>query len=251
MSDRREHVSIKRIPVNRKNVRQNNRLEHGFDPSKTHRTPGATRRSFFFMIAAGLAGCQTTGVPPEPLAEDDDAWYIGTLPDQPHDIPLVDRSRMAPELMRQTVKYESDEQPGTIVVNIDQKFLYLVQPGNTAIRYGIGVGRLGYSWKGTAEIGRKAVWPSWRPTETMRRILANLPDGMEGGVNSPLGARALYLYQNGKDTMFRIHGTNEPWSIGTQVSSGCVRMLNEDIYDLYSRVKLGTVVRVKKRGGRF
>jgi lipoprotein-anchoring transpeptidase ErfK/SrfK len=215
-----------------------------------------TRRSALLMTVAGLtlslAGCQTAAVPQAQLAQDDDAdWYIGTLPDKPFDIPLVDRTKMAPELMRKTVTYDGGEKPGTIIVNIDEKFLYLVQPGNTAIRYGIGVGRQGFSWRGTAEIGRKGVWPNWRPTETMRKILADLPDSMEGGLDSPLGARALYLYQNGKDTMFRIHGTNEPWTIGTQVSSGCVRLLNEDVYDLYNRVEVGTVVKVRKRGGWF
>lgn len=187
-----------------------------------------------------------------PVPEDseyaDDDWYIGTMPDKPYDIPLVDRSKMKPELMRQTVAYTGGEKPGTIVVDIDARFLYLVQPGDTAIRYGIGVGRQGFSWRGLAYVGRKGVWPDWRPTTTMKKLLKNLPDHMEGGVNSPLGARALYLYQNGHDILFRIHGTNEPWSIGEQVSSGCIRLLNEDIYDLYNRVEVGTSVHVKKNG---
>lgn len=209
-----------------------------------------TRRSFVIALAASAAACQHQAV--TPVADDseyaDDDWYIGTIPDKPYDIPLVDRSKMKPELARQTVSYHGGEKPGSIVVDIDQRFLYLVQPGDTAIRYGIGVGRQGFSWRGMAYIGRKAVWPDWRPTTTMKRLLKNLPDHMEGGLGSPLGARALYLYQNGHDILFRIHGTNEPWSIGEQVSSGCIRLLNEDIYDLYNRVEVGTIVYVKKNG---
>lgn len=205
------------------------------------------------VTALGVAGCQSVPEPTitAPPEDYDDSWYIGSIPDQPFDIPLVDRTRMKPELMRQTVPYSGGEKVGTIVVNIDERFLYLVQSDNTALRYGIGVGRQGFSWRGIAEVGRKGVWPEWRPTSTMKRVLKGLPEHMAGGVDSPLGARALYLYQNGHDILFRIHGTNEPWSIGEQVSSGCVRMLNEDIFDLYNRVKTGTVVKVRKGGGWF
>lgn len=208
---------------------------------------------FFGVTALGVAGCQSVPEPTMTTAPEDydDSWYIGSIPDQPFDIPLVDRSRMKPELMRQTVPYSGGEKAGTIVVNIDERFLYFVQSDNTALRYGIGVGRQGFSWRGVAEVGRKGVWPEWRPTTTMKRILKGLPEHMAGGVDSPLGARALYLYQNGQDILFRIHGTNEPWSIGEQVSSGCIRMLNEDIFDLYNRVKTGTVVKVRKGGGWF
>ena len=208
-----------------------------------------TRRSFVVALAASVAACQHQTMPvPEDSEYADDDWYIGTIPDKPYDIPLVDRSKMKPELARQTVAYTGGEKPGTIVVDIDARYLYLVQPGDTAIRYGVGVGRQGFSWRGMAYVGRKGVWPDWRPTTTMKKLLKNLPDHMEGGVNSPLGARALYLYQNGHDILFRIHGTNEPWSIGEQVSSGCIRLLNEDIYDLYNRVDVGTTVIVKKNG---
>ena len=207
-----------------------------------------TRRSFVLALAPSAAACQHQAATVPEEVDNDDDWYIGSMPDKPYDIPLVDRSKMKPELARQTVAYTGGEKPGTIVVDIDQRFLFLVQPGDTAIRYGIGVGRQGFSWRGMAYVGRKAVWPDWRPTATMKRILKNLPDHMEGGLNSPLGARALYLYQNGHDILFRIHGTNEPWSIGEQVSSGCIRLLNEDIYDLYNRVDVGTTVIVKKNG---
>lgn len=207
-----------------------------------------TRRSFVLALAASAAACQHQAATVPEEVDNDDEWYIGSMPDKPYDIPLVDRSKMKRELARQTVPYTVGEKPGTIVVDIDQRFLFLVQPGDTAIRYGIGVGRQGFSWRGIAYVGRKAVWPDWRPTATMKRLLKNLPDHMEGGLNSPLGARALYLYQNGHDILFRIHGTNEPWSIGEQVSSGCIRLLNEDIYDLYNRVDVGTTVIVKKNG---
>ncbi len=177
---------------------------------------------------------------------DVNAWYTGFRADEPHDIPLVNRSLMRPELMRQQVAYSGRERPGTIVVDIDARFLYLVEEGGKAMRYGIGVGRNGFSWRGAARVGRKGVWPGWGPTDNMLRINPDLPTYMEGGVDNPLGARALYLYQGNRDTLFRIHGTNEPWSIGEAVSSGCVRMLNEDILDLHDRVPVGTTVIVRR-----
>ena len=210
--------------------------------------------SVLVLLSLALSGCQTVPVddlpkitiaPMEEVAVQDQEWYIGELSDTPHPIPLVDRSKMRPELMRQAVPFVGNEAPGTIIVDIDQRFLYFVEGRGLAIRYGIGVGRLGFSWRGVAEVGRKGVWPDWSPTSTMRRIIPNLPARVAGGIDSPLGARALYLYQNGQDILFRIHGTNEPWSIGEQVSSGCIRLLNEDIYDLYGRTKTGATVIVR------
>jgi len=201
------------------------------------------------LLSAPLAACQTAQQQPnEVAATDDSAWYIGTMPDKPHDIPLVDRRRMDAKYARQTVEYKGPEKPGSIVVDIDERMLYLVQPEGRAIRYGVGVGKQGFSWKGIASVGRKGVWPNWSPTKTMVGIKPDLPRYMEAGLDNPLGARALYLYQNGQDILFRIHGTNEPWSIGEQVSSGCVRMLNEDVADLYERVPVGTTVYVKRNG---
>ncbi|HJW77841.1 MAG TPA: L,D-transpeptidase [Beijerinckiaceae bacterium] len=210
-----------------------------------------SRRILLGLLAGlPLAACATSRAPnPAVTAEDDlSAWYVGSLPDEPHPIPLVDRSRMRPELNRQTVPYRGGERPGTIVVDIDDRFLYLVQGDGTAIRYGVGVGRQGFSWKGAATVGRKAVWPNWGPTATMVSLKPELPRFRKGGLDNPLGARALYLHQNGRDILFRIHGTNEPWSIGEQVSSGCIRMLNEDILDLYNRVPIGTTVLVRRNG---
>jgi lipoprotein-anchoring transpeptidase ErfK/SrfK len=203
------------------------------------------------LLGAPLAACQTQNALERPVAsaaEDDAAWYIGTMEDKPFNVPLVDRRRMKPEFNRQTVAYDGPEKPGSIVVDIDKRFLYLVQDDGTAMRYGVGVGRQGFSWRGTAYVGRKGVWPSWSPTATMVSLKPDLPRYREAGLDNPLGARALYLYQNGRDILFRIHGTNEPWSIGEQVSSGCVRMLNEDIVDLYNRVPTGTMVYVKRDG---
>jgi lipoprotein-anchoring transpeptidase ErfK/SrfK len=201
------------------------------------------------LMGAPLAACQTQNQLAQPVASaEDSSWYVGVMEDKPYNVPLVDRRRMRPELARQTVAYNGPEKPGSLVVDIDDRFLYFVQPGGQAVRYGVGVGRQGFSWRGTAYVGRKGVWPAWSPTATMVSLKPDLPRYREAGLDNPLGARALYLYQNGKDTLFRIHGTNEPWSIGEQVSSGCVRMLNEDIVDLYNRVPAGATVYVKRNG---
>jgi lipoprotein-anchoring transpeptidase ErfK/SrfK len=197
------------------------------------------------LLSAPLAACQTAQQQP---AAGDSAWYIGAIPDKPHNIPLVDRRKMEAKYARQTVEYKGPEKAGSIVVDIDERMLYLVQPEGRAIRYGVGVGRQGFSWRGVASVGRKSVWPAWSPTTTMVSLKPELPRFREAGLDNPLGARALYLYQNGADTLFRIHGTNEPWSIGQAVSSGCVRMLNEDVVDLYNRVPVGTTVLVRRNG---
>ncbi|GJD33215.1 L,D-transpeptidase [Methylobacterium aerolatum] len=199
------------------------------------------------IAAISLGACQTRQ---SQLAQDDEsAWYIGAKADKPFDIPLVDTNRLDPKYRRQTVAYTGLEPAGTIVVDIDQRQLFLVQEGGTALRYGVGVGKQGFSWKGEARVGRKGVWPDWSPTPTMVSLNPDLPRTRKGGLDNPLGARALYLYQGNRDILFRIHGTNEPWSIGEQMSSGCVRMLNEDIADLYERVPVNARV-VVKRGGK-
>jgi len=155
------------------------------------------------------------------------------------------RQRVDPRFRRQQVRYDGGESPGTIVVNTTTRYLYLVEGDGWATRYGVGVGEEGRTLKGRATIGRKAVWPSWTPTANMMRRkphLVQYAGGVPGGPQNPLGARALYLYRGGQDTMFRLHGTNEPWTIGTAVSSGCVRLTNDDIVDLYERVPTGTSV---------
>jgi lipoprotein-anchoring transpeptidase ErfK/SrfK len=156
--------------------------------------------------------------------------------------------RIPSQYHRQIVSYRGAEPPGTIIIETGNRFLYLVQPGGKAVRYGIGVGREGFAWSGQARIRRKAEWPTWTPPASMIARdpkLAKYRSGMPGGPANPLGARALYLYEGGRDTLYRIHGTNEPWSIGQAVSSGCIRMLNDDVKDLYERVPLGTPVIVR------
>lgn len=172
-------------------------------------------------------------------------WYSGYVRDGDRTLPVVDRSRVPRAYHPQLVRFSGREAPGTIVVDTGSRFLYLVRPGGTALRYGIGVGRTGFTWAGTAEIRRKARWPGWTPPPEMRRRRPDLPRHMTGGINNPLGARALYLYQGERDTLYRIHGTNEPWTIGSAVSSGCIRMLNEDVIDLHDRVPIGTQVVVR------
>lgn len=153
---------------------------------------------------------------------------------------------------REDVQYVTRERPGTIVVDPQQHFLYLVERNGRALRYGVGVGAEGFAWSGVATVRGKQEWPDWYPTSD---LIARQPEikpainelqnggkGMVAGINNPLGARALYLWQGNKDTLYRIHGTNEPWTIGTNVSSGCIRLTNEDIIDLYTRVPMGTKV---------
>ena len=169
-------------------------------------------------------------VPAQPMYGQPGHFIRASLPPQ--------RAVMDRRYLKQVVDYDGDEPPGTIVINTPDKFLYLVQEDGTAVRYGIGVGRPGFTWAGEHEVTAKREWPDWRPPKEMLARRPDLPRSMEGGPDNPLGARALYL----GSTLYRIHGSNEPWTIGTQVSSGCIRMRNEDVIDLYDRVKLGTKV---------
>lgn len=179
---------------------------------------------------------------------------LGSAAPEPFQISQADVDKVPRKFRRRTVRYDSGHPAGTIVVDTRSRFLFLVQPGNKAIRYGIGVGRQGFSWSGTAVIRRKSEWPTWTPPPEMverDEFAAKWADGMPGGPTNPLGARALYLYQGKVDTLFRIHGTFVPSSIGKAVSSGCIRMLNADVADLYSRVPIGTRVVVLQRGSLF
>jgi lipoprotein-anchoring transpeptidase ErfK/SrfK len=154
-------------------------------------------------------------------------------------------TELNPKYRRQRVAYSTQQPAGTVVVDPDAKFLYLVMADGTALRYGIGVGREGFGWSGTAEVSLKARWPRWTPPAAMIRRQPELEryrKGMEPGLGNPLGARALYLYQNGRDTLYRIHGTDEASSIGQNVSSSCIRLLNQDVIDLFARVSIGTRV---------
>jgi lipoprotein-anchoring transpeptidase ErfK/SrfK len=183
----------------------------------------------------------------------DEDYYDPALlppPESETDFPVtpVKASIINPKFRRQTVAWTGEEKPGTVVVDPRAHFLYFVLPDGQAIRYGVGVGRQGFSWSGTAEIRMKRRWPRWVPPREMTyrdERAMQWKNGMPGGPNNPLGARALYLFADGQDTLYRIHGTNEPQTIGQSVSSGCIRMLNEDVADLFERVDIGTTVIVR------
>ena len=190
------------------------------------------------ILAAGvvLSGCmQATTYQPAPEA---------TL--KPADRAQLAKAQYAKVVnepfRRAIVDYHRKEMPGTIVGDSDNHYLYLVQDGGKAIRYGVTVGEEALAFSGIARVGNMSEWPKWTPTAEIHKRIEGLPASVPGGVDNPLGARALYLYQGNRDTLFRIHGTNQPEYIGTSISSGCIRMTNEDVIDLYSRVKQGTVV---------
>lgn len=155
-----------------------------------------------------------------------------------HALQLQANTQVNPIYLRQVVQYQTNERSGTLVVDTRAHFLYFVLGDGRALRYGIGVAKSGFEWSGTHQVTRKAEWPGWTPPAEMLKRRPELPRHMEGGPNNPLGARALYL----GSTLYRIHGTTEPWSIGQNVSSGCIRMTNADVIDLYERVKLHTKV---------
>ena len=158
----------------------------------------------------------------------------------------IDRSQgPAPQYQAQVVDFSTEEAPGTVIIDTQNKFLYYVMKNQLAIRYGVGVGKEGFGWAGTVRVGAKQEWPTWTPPAEMierRPELVQYSAGMPGGPDNPLGARALYLFDGGRDTMYRIHGTNEPWSIGHNLSSGCIRMLNEHVVELHRLVEVGAKV---------
>jgi lipoprotein-anchoring transpeptidase ErfK/SrfK len=175
----------------------------------------------------------------------------GPVLDEPFPIPALKPSQVRPAFLRTEVLYETAEAPGSLVIDPKSRYLYLVQGSGWATRYGVGVGRSGFGWSGTATVGDKQEWPDWYPPKEMLarqpELLEHMSDlpggiGMPGGPGNPLGARALYLWQGRKDTLYRIHGTVEPWTIGASVSSGCIRMINQDVIDLYAQTPLGTKV---------
>lgn len=172
----------------------------------------------------------------------------GSISDGQFTIPPIDLTSIDGDLLRRTVAWRGKQKPGSIVVNIPERRLYLIGEGGRAIRYAVGVGRAeGLNFRGSAVIGRKEKWPHWTPTANMMAAIPRYrpyAGGMPGGLDNPLGARALYLYRGGADTYFRLHGTTEPETIGQAVSSGCIRLFNQDIVDLYERVPVGTSVTV-------
>ncbi len=170
-------------------------------------------------------------------------------PESPIDFEIkpTNLSKIPAQFHRQVVDYPEVEVPGTIIIDPDHRFLYYTLQDGQAMRYGVGVGRAGFAWAGDAEIRMKRRWPRWIPPEEMvvrDENAAKWANGMPGGPENPLGARAMYLFANGEDTLYRIHGTNEPSSIGKAMSSGCIRLLNQDIADLFLRVPIGTKVKV-------
>lgn len=211
--------------------------------------PHTFARLFAALSLALLAAC---GTPPEvetpPPAPVVPAHYQ-TLVDGDYTIPAVESLHLFGANPRQEVAYNGDERPGSIVVDIFARKLYYVMEEGRAMRYGIAVGREGLSFKGTGYIGRKAEWPRWQPTANMIRtrpdLYAEYAAGLPGGLDNPLGARALYLYRGGRDTMFRIHGTIDNASIGRATSAGCIRLFNQDIIDLYDRVDGSAFVKVR------
>ncbi len=156
------------------------------------------------------------------------------------------RPTIDPAFLPRVVSYQTNESPGTIVIDTPSRYLYVVLADGKAQRYGVGVGREGFGWSGSVHVGRKSEWPTWTPPAEMLQRQPYLPVSMPGGPGNPLGARALYLYDGGRDTLFRIHGSNEPWTIGHAVSSGCIRMRNEDVMALYERTSVGTKVVVRQ-----
>jgi lipoprotein-anchoring transpeptidase ErfK/SrfK len=195
-----------------------------------------SRRGFLIGLPLALAGCATGG---------SDYQNYAAVAHPRFPLPALSPEKIKPELRRREVDYKGNHKPGTVVVDTPARRLYYVTGNGKAVRYGIGVGRAGLALAGDATIGRKAEWPSWTPTENMMNRDARnrrFAGGVPGGLNNPLGARALYLYRGNRDTMFRIHGTNQPNSIGQAMSSGCIRMLNHDIVDLYNRVPVGARV---------
>ncbi len=220
--------------------------------------PHLTRRLVVGGVLAGaLAGCTRTAASVfqeeiiDPVAG---SSMYGQLNDEEFPVPAVNLSQVERVYYRRQVDHKISEKPGTIVVDPHNKFLYLVGQNGSAMRYGIGVGRQGFSWNGRAKIGWKRKWPKWTPPAEMiarQPELVKYENGMDPGLDNPLGARALYLFQDGKDTLFRIHGTSEAYSIGRAVSSGCIRLLNQDVIDLYDRAKSGASVIVLGSSGQI
>ena len=215
-------------------------------------TTRVDRRGVLAGIAVLLGGCATQGGFPIGGGFYPNATAYGPINDHGHEIPALDMTRIDPGVLRRQVAFAGPYRPGTIVVNIGERHLYFVEPGGMAMRYTVGVGREeALNFRGNAVVGRKAEWPHWTPTEDMIRrmpIYAHYRAGLPGGIGNPLGARALYLYRGNQDTDFRLHGTNEPETIGTKVSSGCIRLFNHDIIDLYNRAPVGTQVVVLQEG---
>ena len=219
-----------------------------FGPRRVGVTSGAARktrvglimalrnRALVLVMGLLLGGCVHATLEPASTANftPRDKKLLANAPYAQAEIPQAYR--------RHIVDYHRNEAPGSIVVDSDARYLYYVLPNRKAIRYGVTVGEDALSFWGVARVGRKEEWPAWVPTADIKRRMPEVPNRVEGGPHNPLGARGIYLFQGSKDTLFRIHGTNQPEYIGQAISSGCIRMTNEDVIDLYDRVKMGAVV---------
>jgi lipoprotein-anchoring transpeptidase ErfK/SrfK len=204
------------------------------------------RRSFLFgsavsLGALGLAGCATS----DGMSRAEAAMLYGPLPDEKFPIPAVDVNKVDPKYYRRLVRYDSREAPGTIIVDPGNYYVYRIEGDGNATRYGANVGRDGFRWSGDAYVGRKAEWPVWTPPKEMiqrQPEARKYAGGMAPGLDNPLGARTLYLYQNGAYTLYTIYSTSDPESIGSGVTSGCTGLLTQDMIDLYSRTPVKTKV---------
>ncbi|HRK25091.1 MAG TPA: L,D-transpeptidase [Beijerinckiaceae bacterium] len=207
---------------------------------------GLDRRSFLIRSAAGLsvlglAGCAT----PDGLSLAEAEKLYGAVPDKKFPIPAADISQLDPKYYRRTVRYDSSEAPGTIIVDPANYYVYRIEGDGNATRYGANVGRQGFLWSGEAYVGRKAEWPTWTPSKEMIKRqpeVAKYARGMPGGPENPLGARTLYLYQKGVYTLYTIYSTSDPETIGTNLTSGCTGLLTQDMIDLYDRTAIKTKV---------
>ncbi|GIQ71954.1 L,D-transpeptidase [Bradyrhizobium sp. ma5] len=209
------------------------------------RSPRLNRRAFLFGSAAGLAALGLAGCASDYMSLAEAEKVYGPVPDEKFPIPGVDVSKVKPQYFRKTVRYDSDEAPGTIIIDPSKYYVYRIEGEGNATRYGANVGRDGFRWSGEAYVGRKAEWPTWTPPKEM---IARQPEagkyarGMPGGLDNPLGARVLYLYQNGAYTLYTIYSTSDPETIGNGITSGCTGLLSQDMIDLYSRTPLKTKV---------
>jgi lipoprotein-anchoring transpeptidase ErfK/SrfK len=191
-----------------------------------------------FEVDPSTTGSIRPKISVDPQVTNPNVMYAA-ITEGPYVLPQIPYEKIPKQFRRQIVQDPTGEQPGTIVVDLQSKYLYLVQPGGDALRYGVGIGRAGFEWSGRANIQYKKQWPIWTPPSEMiarRPELAKWAKGQPGGPDNPLGARALYIFKDGTDTGYRIHGTPEWWTIGQNMSSGCVRMINQDVIDLYNRV---------------
>jgi lipoprotein-anchoring transpeptidase ErfK/SrfK len=209
-------------------------------PARFSSNAGFPMLLFRFSFSIPIILLASLAVPVSPAFAQRVDMSIG---DEPGVIPNAADEQLPPQFQRQVVLYRSNEAPGTIIVQTAERFLYVVQPGGRALRYGIGVGREGFQWQGLLQITRKQEWPDWTPPPEMIERQPYLPRFMAGGPGNPMGARALYL----GTTVYRIHGTNQPKTIGSAVSSGCFRLVNGDVIDLYDRIPVGTKVIVRQK----